>query len=699
LRLLVMSATLDGGPVAEMIGDAKGAAPVITSEGRAFPVATVHVPRRADQRVEALVAATIRRALGEHQGDVLAFLPGAGEIARTARLLDDDTLPAGAYVAPLHGSLDEGAQDLAIAPSRAGERKIVLATTIAQTSLTIDGVRIVVDSGMQRVPRFSPRTGMSRLETVRVSHASAEQRRGRAGRTAPGMCYRLWDEHEHHGLLPFDRPEILEADLAPLALELASAGITRADALQWLDAPPAASLAQAGELLRTLGAVDSSGRITAHGRKLATLAAHPRVAHMLLHGLAQGEDVATVACDLAALLGQRDILRFGPAPDAGDADVRLRLEVLHDLERRGVAAAVPGGEVDRGAARHAMLEARQWRRTLRIPDSAGYRVDAAGQLLAAAYPERIAQRRTPADGVSRTRYLLRNGSGAELTGTRSLAGAPFLAVAELGGAGAEPRIRLAAPLTLAELHHVGADSIERELTVEWDDATGTVQARERTRIGAIVIADSAARAPDPDALLAALLAGIRSSGLLILPWSPDAAALRERMAFAQRAAPADWPDVSDAALLGSLEEWLAPSAYGRTGRQALAGIDLRAALESLLPWNRRQELDRFAPSHWEVPSGSRIRIDYAVAEAPVLAVRLQEVFGLHETPRIAGGRVPLTVHLLSPAHRPVQVTQDLAGFWRTGYFDVKKEMKGRYPKHYWPDDPLVAEPRRTTRKR
>lgn len=699
LRVLVMSATLDGAPVAAMLADAGGPAPIITSEGRAYPVTTVHVPRARAQRLEVLVAATIRRAMQAHEGDVLAFLPGAGEIARTHRLLDDTDLPPGAYVAPLHGSLEQSVQDLAVAPSRAGARKIVLATTIAQTSLTIEGIRIVVDSGMQRVPRFSPRTGMSRLETVRVSRAAAEQRRGRAGRTAPGTCYRLWDEHEHAGLLAFDPPEILEADLAPLALELAAAGITRADALRWLDPPPPAALAHAAELLAALEAVDRDGRITPHGRDVAALATHPRIAHMLLRSTSLGHAAATVACDLAALLGQRDILQFPGAHHTGDADIRLRLEVLRALEVRDAVGIVHGGEVNRVSARQALIESRQWRRTMRVPERAGHDIESAGRLLALAYPERIAQRRAGAAGAASTRYLLRNGTGAELTDPRGLAGAPYLAVAELGGKGAMPRIRLAAPLTLADLHEVHGSSIEQVQAIEWDVDTRSVLVRERTRLDAIVIAESRAHNPDPDAVLAALLEGIRSAGLDVLPWSRDALALRERMAFAHRVAPAGWPDVSDDALLERLDAWLGPVVHGRVGRDAIDGLDMHAALASLLDWSQRRELDRFAPSHCEVPSGSSIRIDYSAAAGPVLAVRLQEVFGMQETPRIGGGRVPLTVHLLSPAHRPVQVTQDLAGFWRTSYFDVKKEMKGRYPRHYWPDDPLIAEPRRTTRKR
>lgn len=701
LRVLVMSATLDGGPVAELIGGGGRPAPVVTSEGRAFPVETIHVPRRPEQRLEPQVAAIVRRALHEQEGDVLVFLPGAGEIARTERILSGDGLPPGTYVAPLHGTLEQAAQDRAIAPSRPGQRKIVLATTIAQTSLTIEGVRVVVDSGYLRAPRFSARTGMTRLETVRISRASAEQRRGRAGRVAPGVCYRMWDAHEEHGLVAFDRPEILEADLTPLALELAAAGITDVSHLRWLDAPPAAAMTQARELLAELEALDDRGRITPHGRAMAAVAAHPRIAHMLLRARELGASKAAMACDLAALLGQRDVLRFPAGPGtAPDVDLRLRLEVLRTRNAPGRSGTVAGADVDQAAVRHAKQEASEWRRVLGLRGrDEGYDPDAAGVLVALAYPERVARRR-PAPGRhgGTGRLVLRNGAGAELAGAQSLGEVTYLAVAELGGSGAEARVYSAAPLTPADVERTFASAIVREHVYEWDSVARSVRALERTRLGAIVLGEGPLRDPDEDAVLAAMLAGIRDTGLHVLPWTDDATALRERLAFAHAVDPR-WPDVSDDALLATLEEWLGRSALGARGRGALDRLDVAGALRSSLTWEQRQELDRFAPTHCEVPSGSRIRIDYSAPTAPVLAVRLQEVFGLQETPRVAGSRIPLTMQLLSPAGRPVQVTQDLAGFWRGAYFDVKKELKGRYPKHYWPDDPLVAEPTRRARRR
>lgn len=718
LRLLVMSATLDGARVAALLGDDAGPAPVIASEGRAFPVETRHVPvpgaRGFDREVERRTVATIREALAAHEGDLLAFLPGAGEIARVEQALRDDpaALPRGTWLAPLHGALAPELQDRAIAPAVAGERKVVLATNAAETSLTIEGVRVVVDSGWMRVPRFDARRGMTRLETVRVSRASADQRRGRAGRVGPGTCYRLWDAAEDHGLVPHRAPEILDADLAPLALELAEAGIADPAELRWIDAPPAAAFAQARELLRELGALDDAGRITAHGHALAGLAAHPRIGHMLLRAGEWG--AAPLACDLAALLADRDLLRADPGAP-GDADLRLRLELLRGLARGDRApATVQGMRVDQGALRRALTESRAWRRTLRVRDDAAAEPDDAGLLVALAWPDRIAQRRagaaggagsgagsatggtTPAgsSGGAVARFLLRNGSGAVLDARQPLAQRPWLAVAELGGIGAADRIFLAAPIELGDIERRFGEQVERERTVEWDAGARAVRARERVRLGALVLRESPLRDPDPALVSRALLGVVRREGLDVLPWSDDARSLRARLAFMHRLDPA-WPDVGDDALLDSLEAWLGPALAGITRLDAVRVAD---ALLQRLDWSRRARLDELAPTHLAVPTGSRIRVDYADPAAPVLAVRLQELFGMRESPMLAG-RVPVVMHLLSPAMRPVQVTRDLAGFWRSGYFDVRKELKGRYPKHYWPDDPLSAAPRRGTRSR
>jgi ATP-dependent helicase HrpB len=698
LRLLVMSATLDAAPVAALIGDGPNApAPIVSSEGRSFPVETRHVARAADRPLEPAVAAVVRRALADDGGDVLVFLPGAAEIRRVETLLADATLPSSVYVAPLFGSLTPDAQDRAIEPSPPGTRKVVLSTSIAETSLTIEGVRVVVDSGLMRVPRFSPRSGMTRLETVRVTRASADQRRGRAGRVAPGVCYRLWSEHEEQHLAPHTRPEILDADLAPLALELAEAGITDPAELRWLDPPPAAALAQARELLSQLGALDPTGRITDHGRRMARLALHPRLAHMLATAAQLGH--GALACDVAALLSDRDIFRFDPGAPI-DADLTLRLQALHDAARGGSPSThAHGATVDRGAVYRALAISRDLARELRL-DSRPSTLGPAGLLLAFAYPDRIAQRRTARDDTraSAGRFLLRNGVGAAFPSPQAIAAEPYVVVAELGGQQPEGRIYLAASVSLEEIEAHFADQIEREQVVSWDAEAGAVRARERERLGALVLREQPMATPDPAAVAAALLGAIAGDGLRGLPWTQAARQLQQRIAFMHRLDPT-WPDVSDAALGATLADWLGPHLFGLTRQDDLKRLDLASILLGMLTWEQRAALDELAPSHLLVPSGSRIRIDYGDPQSPVLAVRLQEVFGLMETPRLARGRVPLTLHLLSPAYRPVQVTTDLAGFWRSVYFDVKKELKGRYPKHYWPDDPLQAVPTRHVRPR
>jgi ATP-dependent helicase HrpB len=669
LRVLVMSATLDGGPVAALLGGA----PLVTSEGRAHPVETRFLPRRTEERVEAVVARKTAEALEREEGDVLVFLPGAGEIRRVEERLGEAGLPSSVRVMPLYGNLAQEAQDEAIRPSPPGRRKVVLATSIAETSLTIEGVRVVVDGGLMRVPRFSPRTGMTRLETVPVSRASADQRRGRAGRLAPGVCYRLWTEAEDAALAPFRPPEILEADLAPLALELAAWGTADPAELPWLDPPPAAAYAQARALLAELGALDAAGAVTPHGRRMAALPLHPRLAHMLLMAKEMGE--GPTACALAALLGERDVLRGEGGPP--DADVRLRLEAL----RGGRGAS----SVDRGALHRVSAEARDLRRQLSIPSGDGDD-DTAGLLLAFAYPDRVAQRRAGPGA----RYLLRNGRGAALGGGQSLSAEPWIVAAELDDAGREGRILLAAPVDPAEVERHFAEQIVRETEIAWDDATGAVRARRVERLGALTLRERPLADPDPEAIAAALVEAIGRAGIATLPWTKAARQLQERISFLHRFDPA-FPDASDAALAETLAEWLGPHLYGLRKRDEVQRTDLAAVLEGMLTWEQRRALDEQAPTHMTVPSGSRIPVDYSDPAAPVLAVRLQEVFGWTETPRIAGGRVPLTLHLLSPAHRPVQVTRDLASFWKTGYFDVRKDLKGRYPKHYWPDDPLVAE--------
>ena len=683
LRVLVMSATLDGATVAALLGGA----PLVTSEGREFPVETRHRARRDGVRTEAAVAGAVRAALREARGSVLAFLPGAGEIRRAQEMLEGDGVPPDVDVVALYGNLSQEMQDRAIRASPPGRRKVVLATSIAETSLTIDGIGIVVDSGLARVPRFSPRTGMTRLETVRVSRASADQRRGRAGRLGPGVCYRLWEEHEHHALLAQPTPEILEADLAPLALDLAAAGVVDPAELRWLDPPPAASFSQARELLAELGALDERGRITAHGRGMASFGMHPRLAHMLLRGRELG--LGALACDVAALLTERDILRGDAGPP--DADLRLRLELM-----RGAGDA-PGfaheHRVDRDGLRRAKEQAGQWRSQLGVAPSATD-AEMSGVLVALAYPDRIARRRAGQGG----RFLLRSGGGAVLAGAQALGASEYLAVAEVDGQRPESRIYLAAPLDEAAIEEHFAAQIERERVVEWDAASRQVLARRRERLGGIVLRDAPLRDADPSEIEAALLEAMVGEGIGALSWTDGARRLRQRMSFARRLDPT-WPDVSDDALAATMRNWLAPHLHGLRKLDEVARLDVHEILLGMLDWRQRATLDEIAPTHLVVPSGSRIPIDYADSAAPVLAVRLQEMFGLAETPTVGRGAVPLTIHLLSPASRPVQVTRDLAGFWRTTYFEVRKDLKGRYPKHHWPDDPMVAEPTRRAKPR
>ncbi|MBK6842649.1 MAG: ATP-dependent helicase HrpB [Gemmatimonadetes bacterium] len=709
LRILVMSATLDGEPIARLLGGA----PIVTSAGRMFPVEARWLPRRSDQRVEGAMVAAVRLAVRETEGDILAFLPGQGEIHRVADALAESPLGSGVTVHALYGNLPFEQQDRAIAPSPPGHRKVVLATSIAESSLTIEGVRCVVDSGLSRVARFSPAVGMTRLETVRVSRASAEQRAGRAGRLAPGVVYRLWAMEEHAGLVPYTAPEIADADLAPLALELAAAGVRDVGELAWLDAPPPASLARARELLQWLGALDATGEITAHGARMAQLSAHPRVAHMLLSSreggsgdgrreTGDGSASLRLACDLAALVGERDILRAdGPQHDA---DLRTRLELLRALRRRErLPSDVHGMRVIRDAAMRALDEANAWRRELGVDvrrdggsGAAGAEdsLDDAGRVLALAYPDRVAQRRDAGAG----RYLLRNGTGAMLRDSPALAQAEYVVVAESDGRRPESAIYLAAPLTLDDVRRDFGDDIIIDDQVAWDDDAKVVRAVRVERLGAITLREVALRDPSPPLLARALLDAVRRSSLQLLPWGDGARRLRERLAFVH-AHDATWPDVGDAALLASLDDWLAPHLEGMRRASDLAALDLSSLLLGRLSWQQRSALDTLAPSHLEVPTGSRIAVDYSDTASPVLAVRLQEMFGCRETPRVLGGRIPVTLHLLSPAHRPLQVTRDLAGFWRSSYKDVQKEMKGRYPRHPWPDDPMAAEPTRRAKPR
>lgn len=699
LKLLVMSATLDGEAVAALLDNA----PIVTAQGPTFPVETrfvgkgapplpptAYIPGQQQESPEAFVARTVSRALREERGDVLVFLPGAREIRRVQSLLTDTIPPEQPVrIFPLFGELSGEDQDAALQPSPPGSRKVVLATNIAETSLTIQGVRVIVDSGLVRRSIFDPSTGMSRLETQRISRASAEQRQGRAGRVEPGVCYRVWSEGAQRSLAPFTSPEIVEADLAPLALELASWGTRDASELQWLDAPPAAMLASARDLLAHLGALDEAGRITQHGRAMARLTVHPRLAHMLL----RAADLRSVplAADLAALLSERDLLRA----DGGgrDADIRSRLDVVRGDSHAGsvdrtslqrakrtakdlVSAVSTAATTARAATSGATGSA-----TTAARDNPGA---SAGVLLAFAYPDRVARRRPGADGA---RYTLANGRGAHFSDLQPLAKQEFIVAIDLDDRDRDARILLAAPLTRDEIDEHLSDRLQRGKSVEWNSREQAVLARRYIRLDAITIEEKPLNEVPRDAARSAMLQGVRELGIDALPWTRDARDIQARMEFVRNKAGVDqnvWPAVSDQALFETLDEWLAPWLDGITRRDHLSRLELPDILKSLLPWEKRRQLDQLAPTHLQVPTGSNIRIDYLDESAPVVSVRLQEVFGLETTPLIGGGRIPITFKLLSPAQRPVQVTRDLASFWRGSYADVRKDMRGRYPRHYWP---------------
>ncbi|PKM45361.1 MAG: ATP-dependent helicase HrpB [Gammaproteobacteria bacterium HGW-Gammaproteobacteria-1] len=674
LALLVMSATLDGAAIAKLLD-----APVLTSEGRAYPVDVRYLNSEPEGRPADIAAAAVRRALGETEGDVLVFLPGSGEIRRVAELLAD----APVQLHPLYGDLPLEAQQRALVPDAQGRRKVVLATNIAETSLTIEGVRVVVDSGWARVPRFDPRSGLTRLELVRVPRASADQRAGRAGRLGPGVCYRLWGEGTQRGLIPFALPEIGSADLAPLALDLAQWGVRDAAALRWLDTPPAGALAQANALLTELEALDGEGRITALGREMANLPLHPRLSHMLLRAKPLG--LAGLACDVAALLSERDILRGPPHERSCDFAVRLEALQAHRRDGRDGARRL---DADPNACAGAERSSRQWRHLVDATAPDATHIAECGLLLSLAYPDRVARQRGEGG-----RYLLANGRGGKLETHCPLARQPYIVAAELDGAGDDSRIRSAAPITLAELEQVHAARLQWREEVRWDAATEAVVARRVRGLGALELESAPLDKAAPERMTAALLDGIRQMGLTVLPWDDETRQLQARVESLRQWSPEEgWPDLSDAALLATPEQWLAPYLNGMSRRSHLSRLELKSILRDSLGWERAQRLDSEAPTHLKVPSGSHKRLHYEPGQPPVLAVKLQELFGLADTPRVAHGKVAVMLHLLSPAQRPIQVTQDLKGFWERTYAEVRKELKGRYPKHPWPDDPWTATP-------
>jgi ATP-dependent helicase HrpB len=669
LRILPMSATLDGARVAQLLGGA----PIIASEGRAFPVETRYLGRDGDARIEDRMADAVMRALRTEPGSILAFLPGQAEIRRVEERLRERIGDPAIVLAPLYGAMDMKAQDLALAPAAEGTRKVVLATSIAETSITIGGVRVVIDSGLARVPRYEPDVGVTRLETVRVSRAAADQRRGRAGRTGPGICYRLWDEPQTQSLPGFPTPEIRSADLAPLLLDCAEWGTPDPLSLSWIDPPPAAAIEAAREELAALEALDAKGRITAAGKRLRSLPLPPRLARMVIAAAKFGR--AAEAAEIAAVMVERGL-------GGNDADLAHRLDAFRrDRSRRAA-------DMRRLAAGWARMA------------GTGHSTEAShedmpiARLLALAFPERIGKARG-APG----QFLLANGRGASLDPAHPLARSPFLVAGELSGSAASTRILLAAAADEADVLAAAGERIRETGEIEFDARAAALRSRHVRRLDAIVLS-SEPRAVMAGEEAARLLAeGIAKVGLNRLPWSKAQIQLRDRVGFLRAAAPGEWPDLSDAALGRTAAEWLAPFLTRKTKLSEIGADDLSAALDALLPWHLKRRLEEEAPTHFQAPTGNRHAIDYETAGAPALHIRVQELFGLRAHPSIAGGRLPLTLHLLSPARRPIQITRDLPGFWKGSWAAVKAEMKGRYPRHPWPDDPASAIPTTGTARR
>lgn len=685
LRILVMSATLDASRVSALLDNA----PVISSEGRLHDVQTFYRPPERGARLEKEVCRAVLHALNHEPGDILVFLPGEYEIRTAIRELDSllpDAKEQNLLILPLYGSLPPQEQDRALAETPPPLRKIIFSTPVAETSITVNGVRIVIDSGLMRVPRFSPKTAMNKLETVRVSLASAEQRRGRAGRTAPGVCFRLWSPAEERGFAPFNTPEIMEADLAPLALELAKWGVSpeQADSLKWLDPPPHAKLEQAFALLRELGALEEgSARLTFHGEKILECPLHPRLAHMVL--TAREKRLGGLAGALAAILSERDFLRAAP-----HSDIRERLAILNREERNGGSAGV-----DHAALQRVKTVFRQ----LTKDSFSSADMDRCGELLASAYPDRIARARRPNSGE----YTLSNGTGAKLNPADNMVTREFLCAPQVEGTGTLPTVYLSAPFSQEEIEEHLAHLVTEKIELEWDAVSRSLNAAKVRRLGSIVLSKKSIPASSDQIpqrqRAAAFLEALKKESFDAFPWSANERSLMSRVSFLHRVLGDEWPDLSPERLLSAPEEWLAPFLSPKnTSMESLRGDVLRNAVENIVDYRQRLALDTLAPERIEVPSGSKIRVNYET-EPPRLSVRLQELFGMTESPRVAGGRVAVVMDILSPAMRTVQVTSDLAGFWKESYFMVRKDMRGRYPKHDWPEDPLQATPHRGCTKK
>jgi ATP-dependent helicase HrpB len=667
LRILVMSATLDGARVGKLLGDA----PVVESEGRAFPVETRYLGRKADVPIERQMADAIASALRADGGSVLAFLPGAAEIRRTQNFLSERVQDASIEIVPLFGALDAAVQDRAISPAPKGMRKVVLATSIAETSLTIEGVRIVVDSGLARVPRYEPDIGLTRLETVRAARAAVDQRRGRAGRTEPGVCYRLWDEPQTASLAPYTQPEILSADLSSLVLDLAQWGVADPAALSFLDPPPQPAWKEAKSLLSELNALDGDGRITSEGKSLRALALPPRLARMIVDSHRAGEGEA--AAEIAAILTER-----GLGGDSADLEHR-RDQFRRDRSPRAASARDL---------------ARRWASQVAASEKAGQQDDlSTGLMLAYAFPDRVARNRGNGS------FVLANGRGAAVEQTSSLARAPYIAIGEMTGTAASGRILLAAQITQDEIERHFAEHIESVDEISFDRGAMALRARRKRALHAITLSEATLAVSPSEETARVFADGLIVAGLDRLPWSKAAKQWRDRVMFLRKAEGDSWPDLTDDGLIARRDDWLVPALYDKIALKEISAGDLSDALMVLLPWEMRARLDREAPTHFEAPTGSVLAIDYEAEQGPTIAVRLQELFGLNTHPSIAAGKVPLVLELLSPAQRPVQVTRDLPGFWRGSYAAVRSDLRGRYPRHPWPEDPASALPTRRVKPR
>jgi ATP-dependent helicase HrpB len=675
LKIIVMSATLDGERVAKLIGDA----PVITSEGRSFNVNHHYLEKTTSTRIENDITGIILKALMEQSGSILVFLPGAGEIERTKKLLESKNLGPDILICPLYGMMQFKDQDLAISPAQKGKRKIVLSTSIAETSLTIEGIRIVIDGGLQRNASYDVSSGMSRLVTSKLSKASAEQRAGRAGRIEDGICYRMWTQAANRALKPYTEPEIKRADLVPLTLSLALWGVTEASDLKWLDAPEQASFNKSKDLLHSLGAMDEKGRITDHGKLMAGFPMHPRLAHMVLK--AQEFNCGQLALNIAALLEERDILYL--KPDQKTADLRLRLEAIEHVKAGEIHQAKMLG-CDIGAAKKIIKQVNIWKKSNRIVQDS-IDIQKAGICLAIAFPDRIGGLRSTGKGS----YLLSGGRGAKLMDADPLVSEKYLSIGHLDKGDRDARIYLAAPVQLPELEECFKHIIKREQVIVWEDRTQIVKAQKQILLGQLPLAISKLDQPNADDIKMAMVAGIKKMGLNSLPWGKKSTMFMQRVQLVNNHLDNVLPDFSEEELLESIDVWLLPYLENIKSRAALGKFDLYAILKNILNWEQQQKLDKMAPLDFKVPSGSKISIDYQ-SDPPVLSVKLQEMFGAIKTPSILDGKVALTVHLLSPARRPLQITTDLEGFWNNSYPEIKKEMKGRYPKHPWPDDPHMA---------